>query len=224
MSLSKVYRGMDSTALQRVRYLDFDQKGEPPGHGWAVEKGGGFEAPAATPKAEPPPAVDLQQKMQEALTRGRQEGVRESEARFGKSIEALAKAVEEISRLRESLLRNSSHDLLRLVLAISRQVIDAEVASRKEIILATIERALQAAVRSDSYRIRVHPDDLQLVQEKKPLFLAAIHGLENISFEADPAVARGGCLLESELGDVDATIDSQLEEIRRNLLAAIQEG
>ncbi len=222
MSLSKVYRGLEPTALQRVCFDDFD-RGEAGAAGWSVEKRGTFEtAPLQRPLENSVTPEQLQQKVAEALAKGRQEGVRESEARFGKSTEAFGKAVEEIGRLRESLLRNGSHDMLRLVLAIARQVLDAEATVRKEVVLATIERALQAAVRCDSYRIRVHPDDLAAVLEKKPLFLAAMHGLENITCEVDPTLSRGGCRIESELGNVDATIESQLEEIRRNLLAAVE--
>jgi flagellar assembly protein FliH len=56
------------------------------------------------------------------------------------------------------------------------------------------------------------------------LFLAAINGLQNLSFQADPAVGRGGCLLESEFGDVDATIDGQLDQIHRSLLATLDQS
>jgi flagellar assembly protein FliH len=136
-------------------------------------------------------------------------------------INALAVAVEEISRLRESLLNNASQDMLRLVLTIARQIIHVELSVNSGIILGTIERALQAAVRADAYHLRVNGEDLALVTEKKPLFLARISGLQNITIEADLTVGRGGCRLESELGEVDASIESQLEVIRRTLSGAV---
>jgi flagellar assembly protein FliH len=72
--------------------------------------------------------------------------------------------------------------------------------------------------------VRVNPADLEVVTERKPLFVAAINGLQNLSFQADPAVGRGGCLLESEFGDVDATIDGQLDQIHRSLLATLDQS
>ncbi len=69
------------------------------------------------------------------FARGRQEGAKEAEARFGKATEALAVAVEEISRLRESLLSNASQDMLCLVLSIARQVIHVELSVNSGIIL-----------------------------------------------------------------------------------------
>ena len=94
----------------------------------------------------------------------------------------------------------------------------------RELILTTIDKALRAAVRSDHYHIKVHPDDLALVTEKKPLFITSINGLESITVEGDPQIAQGGCLVESDLGAVDATIEGQLEEIRRTLLSTVEQG
>jgi flagellar assembly protein FliH len=161
---------------------------------------------------------------QEAYAQGRQDGLDEARERFGRAADALGRGLEEVARLRESLLSGSSHDMLRLVMTVARQVVQTEISINQELVLKTIERALQAAVQADSHRILVAPEDLALVKEKKPLFLASIHGLKNVTIEADPSVSPGGCRLESELGEVDATVESQLEEIRRTLTAAIGEG
>lgn len=217
MSWSKIYRSDEACTLKPLHFVEFGADGE--------------ALPAAVPTPPPvftlPPAPqpkaeeDLEAKLAEAYARGRREGAKEAELRFGKATEALAMAVEEISRLRESLLNNASQDMLRLVLSIARQVIHVELSVHSGIILGTIERALQAAVRADAYLLRVNAEDLALVMENKPLFMARMSGLQNITIEADPTVSRGGCCLESELGEVDATIESQLEVIRRTLSAAV---
>jgi flagellar assembly protein FliH len=135
--------------------------------------------------------------------------------------QALASAVEEVSRLRESLAKNSCQDMLRLVMAVSEQIIRREVTIDSNIVLVIIENALQSSVRDDHYRIRINPDDLENVTQQKPLFLASISGLKNLNIEADPAISSGGCRVDSDLGDVDATIETQLETIRQVLSEAI---
>lgn len=208
MSLSKVHRAQEFANLQQVHFADF---GTVSGASSPAVDMGHFDQPTATPSSE------------EAYTRGRQTGMKEANERFEQAANALAKGLEEISRLRESILNNSSRDMLRLVLTISRQVIHREVTVDPEIVLSTIDMALQAAVDSDSFQIKVNPDDLTLVEERKPLFLASIKGLENIVFKADDSVGSGGCLVESDLGQVDASIEGQLEEVRKTLLGAIEE-
>ena len=126
----------------------------------------------------------------------------------------------ELAELREQVLKKSSEDMLRLVLAIAEQVVHCQVSVNPEIIVETLQNALQNAISSDQYHVRVHPDDLALVMEKKPLFLASVSGLKNITLEGDSSVSRGGCLVESELGRVDATIEGQMGELRKMLLPA----
>lgn len=208
MSLSKVHRAEDFPSLQQVHYASFD--------------GSGGIAGAAQPHVAAPNSGAEAQRAEEAFTRGRQAGIKETETKFAATTQALGRALEEISRLRASLLKNSSHEMLTLVMNIARQVIRKEVGSDPDIILATILRALESAVEADSYTVQVHPDDLQIIEEHKPLFLASIQGLDNVHFKADPAIDRGGCLVESAVGQVDATIAGQLEVIEQALQQTLQ--
>jgi len=221
MSLSKVYRGTEAGELQEFRFRSFGEPAPAP----ASEKAPVPPAAApAAPTAPAKPEMSVQQQLEEAYARGRQDGLNESEQRFNNSVQALTQALEDVSRLRESLAQAGSQDMLRLVMAIAEQVIRTSVAASPAVVVGIIENALQASIRCDSYRVRVNPADLDAVKKQKPLFLASISGLKNISFEADPEISPGGCRLDSELGDVDATIETQLESIREALTQAITEG
>jgi flagellar assembly protein FliH len=144
----------------------------------------------------------------------------EAEQRLNDTAQTLGSAIVDISRLREKIMKNSTNDMLQLVMAISRQVIQHELQTNEEVILNIITQALHAAIRSDEFHIKVNPDDFQVVTENKPLFLASVSGLNNITFEADPNIDRGGCLVESDLGQVDATVETKLDEIYQQLLKA----
>lgn len=218
MSWSRIYKREEGQNPQVLRFSDFSE-----GSGGMVAAESPFRSEAApkSVKAEAgaaPVPLDVESKIEAAYARGKREGGEKAEKRFGETIQAFSAAIEDISQLRESILKNSTDDMLRLVMAIAEQVIPCAVALNPEIIHHTIVRALQAAVDSDVYHIKVHPEDMAVVMEKKPLLLASISGLKNLTVEASASVSRGGCLVESELGEVDATIESQLEEIRRKIL------
>ncbi len=108
-----------------------------------------------------------------------------------------------------------------MVMAISEQVILRSLEVNPEIILSVIENALKASVQADAYRIHVSSQDLELVNQQKPLFIASTSGLKNISIISDAEIMPGGCRVESDIGDVDATIETQLEEIRKALAGVI---
>lgn len=222
MSSSRIYKEQSGDGLQRLSFAEFDGGG-----------GGGTVAQAFAPVSVAPAVssgrdqsgqagqADHRRAVEEAYARGRQEGIAQAEERIGELGRAFAAAVEDISRLRESILKNSTDDMLRLVLAVAQQVVHVEIASNPQIVLETLKRGLKAAVRSDEYHIRLHPQDLALVSEQKPLLLASVSGLKNITLEGDAGIARGGCMVESNLGQVDASIDSQLAEIRDRLQQSV---
>jgi len=164
-----------------------------------------------------------QKGLAEGRIEGKREGRKEVENELHTATQALADGLEQVSRLRESLLGKSKEDMVRLVMAVARQVIQTEIEENSQIIAKTVTRALESAVESDEYYIRVHPDDLARVTENEPLFLAAMKGLRNIHFIADESISRGGCRAESRAGDVDATLESQLEKITKHLRTEIVE-
>ncbi|MBE0583570.1 MAG: flagellar assembly protein FliH [Desulfofustis sp.] len=222
MSLSKIYRGAEADGLREFQFRSFGD----PEPGPSREKDGfvkgaaiGQAAPAVA-SAAPKPGHSARD-VEDAYARGLQEGLQSAEERLETTTQALAGAAEQVSRLRESLARHSRQDMLRLVMAVSEQVIRREAAVDPKVVLSIIENALQSSVRADHYRIRINPADLDSVTQQKPLFLASISGLKNLIIEADPAISPGGCRVDSDLGNVDATIETPLESIRLALNEAI---
>jgi flagellar assembly protein FliH len=221
MSLSKIYRGDEANGLKEFQFRSFGET-EPssPLEGDGFVKGSPV-APAIVTSAASPAVARSDKEIEEAYAKGRRDALDDAGKDLESAARALASAAEEISRLRDSLAKNSSQDMLRLVMTIAEQIIRREVSADPQVVLAIIENALQSSVRSDQYRIRVNPEDLEHVTQQKPLFLASISGLKNLSIEADAAISRGGCRVDSDLGEVDATIETQLESIQQALNEAI---
>jgi flagellar assembly protein FliH len=231
MNLSKVYRGEEAGELKEFQFRSFGETDPLPPvdqESFSVSSLASQAVPAApaaaAPAVAPAPDLSLPQQLEEAYARGRQEGLAMAEQRLESTTQALTQALEDVSRVRDSLAQTGSQDMLRLVMAVAEQIIRRSVEVDPSVVLAIIENALQASVRADSYRVSINPEDLEAVTTQKPLFMASISGLKNLSFEADPSISQGGCRVDSELGDVDAAIETQLESIRAALSEAITEG
>lgn len=215
MNLSKVYRGMESVDLREFHFGFFDENG-------SVEKPFVPEPVAATrtpaPATSSPAATPAhKQELEEAYTRGRREALEQAGGKLETAARAFAAAVTEVDQLRTALAERSRDDMFRLVMVIAEQVIRHEVTVHPDVVVGVIEHALQAAVRADHCKIRINPDDVAVVTEQKPLFLASISGLKNLNIETDPTITPGGCRIESDLGEVDATLETQLAMIRQAL-------
>jgi flagellar assembly protein FliH len=68
-------------------------------------------------------------------------------------------------------------------------------------------------------KIRLHPDDFRYIMEIKSDFIRSFDGIKNIVFEEDVSVGRGGALIETVCGEVDARLDQQYNEVKTAMLA-----
>ncbi|MFO7718487.1 MAG: FliH/SctL family protein [Desulfohalobium sp.] len=175
------------------------------------------------PQEPPAPAVDIEAERQEAYEKGLNQGREEAYQELQGATQALLDAAKKLDGLRASLYDRQKEDLVHLALVIAQQVIGQEVQTNAEAIVGVVESALKSALETDSHHIRVNPEDLAVVQEHKPLFLANVHGLKEISVEADTNVSRGGCIIESDMGEVDATIETLLASIESQLQSAVSQ-
>jgi len=219
----KVHKQSSVHQMRSLRIAATDLSAERDGSTKIMDETDGFQLAPFWQRTMSPQAMSLG-----AAAKGPEEFVtagaslrEQQEQELCSLLTTLALSLEELGRLREQILKNSTEDMLRLVLAVAEQVVHCEVTVNPEIIVETLQNALQSAISSDQYHVKVHPEDLALVMEKKPLFLASVSGLKNITLEGDECVSRGGCLVESELGRVDATIEGQVRELRQKLLPAV---
>ncbi len=169
------------------------------------------------------PAVDVEAERQEAYELGLAHGREEAHSELQSATRALLDGAKQLDGLRSTLYQRQKDDLVRLALVIAEQVIGQELTANEEAIVGVVENALKSALETDSHHIRVHPDDLAVVQTHKPLFLANVHGLKEISVEADTNVSRGGCVIESDMGEVDASLETRLAGIASQLQNAVRQ-
>jgi flagellar assembly protein FliH len=166
---------------------------------------------AAPPEPPRPAAPDIGAQLHAARQGGYQDGYRDGLAaleQFKQSYAAQLTA--QIGALTQSYgheLDALQQDLAR-ALAVSathlaRQIVRSEVASRPELIATVAQEALDTLLMSArQVTVRVHPDDQPLVAQGAAEVLSA-RGARLVS---DASIARGGCLVESDIGVVDASI------------------
>ena len=130
----------------------------------------------------------------------------------------LMSAVEGVQAKRSELLAAAERDLVRLAVAIAGKIVKKEVRSSGEIVQENVRRAVELSVNRQSLRILVHPGDLEAIERLFPDLRRGFADLTEVSIEGSATVDRGGCIVSTREGQVDATIATQLEEIERGLL------
>jgi flagellar biosynthesis/type III secretory pathway protein FliH len=144
----------------------------------------------------------------------------ERRARAAGREEGLATATETIaaaSHLRDRLLAAAEPELVELAMTIARSVVGSAAERERSVVVETAARALGAAGHRTHVRLRAHPADVEALRTAEPCFSASLAGGKGILLVADGAIARGGVVVETDAGTVDATLDAQLAAVRRVL-------
>ncbi|MBI5810778.1 MAG: hypothetical protein HZB21_06295 [Deltaproteobacteria bacterium] len=131
--------------------------------------------------------------------------------------QGLGDVLEELFRFKVELYGPCEQEMVDLTLAIAKKVIQREVEIRKEVVLDCVRAGLKALVAAGTVLIRVNPKDLEVIHQYKSEFARYSDGVKGVSIEADDNVSRGGCVIETNYGEVDVTIDGILNEIEERL-------
>jgi len=145
---------------------------------------------------------------EEARAAGHAEGL---EAARAEATRIIAAAHAEAARVRADAAR----DLARLAVHVAEKVLAREVAMAPDAVVAVAEQAIALARGGRTLVVRAHPDDVAALDAAR---VRLLDGVREIELCADAAVARGGCVVESEAGVVDARLEVQLAALERALV------
>ena len=161
---------------------------------------------------------EYHRRLDESYQRGLADGKNLAERGLINVFRALRTAAETVQALREKALRESEDELLHLIVMVARKVILKEVSQDRSILSEVVRNALSGLSERDRITIRLNPDDYALATSGRDDVIAIEAASDRMVLKADPSVISGGCMIDTEMGTLDATIDAQLDEIYRHLL------
>jgi flagellar assembly protein FliH len=89
----------------------------------------------------------------------------------------------------------------------------AEIAEKPEIILEIVRQAIQGAQSDESVNVRVSPVDLEFIEHVREKLGKEFDLLKRAKFEAAESITTGGCIVETNYGDVDATVEQRVNKL-----------
>jgi flagellar assembly protein FliH len=119
---------------------------------------------------------------------------------------------------REEILVETERQIVDLVLLMTRKVIKIISETQKDVVQENIIQALRKVKSRGTITIRVNVRDLQLTTEHIGSFIQKMEGVKGIQVAEDSTVDPGGCIIETDFGEIDARISSQLAELEAKIL------
>jgi flagellar assembly protein FliH len=164
-------------------------------------------------------AMDAAQVEKTAYENGFRQGEKAGREIAERKVEAMmrryADTIQEISGLKPSFYAQAERDVVKLALEVAKKIVHREVQVDREIIQTLVKVALSHVAVKSAVRIRLHPADYSFMLEKRAASLRPGEGDRELVLVSDKAIERGGCLIETECGDIDARIEEEFREVER---------
>ena len=160
---------------------------------------------------------ESEQKIREARAAGMQEGETVGRSRAAAElqpvVERLARSIDELANLRSRLRGEAEGDLIKLALAIARRVLRRELAIDPEALHGLVLAALEKLQAQEICCVKVHPSHAAAVTA---CLARAVTG-SKVEVIPDSSREPGAVIFETSRGNLDVSVESQLQEIERGL-------
>jgi len=208
-----------SGAFRRAEFVNFDAPSP------AIPSSDGSPSAQQTTSNEPvearlelapgvtlPTAEEVEGIHQEAWKDGYAAGYEEGSARGRLEAAQLHQLLQSMHEALSHLDQEVAEEIQALALEVARQVVRDALKVQPESVIAVIREAL-TQVPQQGATVRVNPLDAALVQQ----YLGEQFGTTGHRLREDEAVERGGCLIESEGGQIDAQITTRWRRVVENI-------
>lgn len=170
------------------------------------------------------PIPIVKEEIQKSYDRGVQDGQIQAKATFQTEIEKYQEWIRSIESVTENFQNEYKNELKKIqsmVIDISTMVakhlIGTEVLYNSDIVIDQVRKTIASLEDDKIFKLHLHPSDVDILTKVHSTLLPDEYDSKSIIITADTSVDRGGCLLETSAGFIDARISSQLEALGRNL-------
>jgi type III secretion system HrpE/YscL family protein len=155
---------------------------------------------------------DARTQAEETHQRGYDDGYQEG---LGAYTEQTTRALLQLRKKEES----TEHEFIKLVRVCVEKILGQEIKLNPDAVTGMVRAALQDARQQREIIVRVHPEDAEHLKKDKRRLLEVLARANTIEIREDANVTRGGCVVLTELGMIDASLERQLDALQ----AAIDE-
>ena len=126
--------------------------------------------------------------------------------------------LDNVMKRREEILSETEYQIVELVVLMARKVVKIISENQKTVIMNNVLQALKKVKGRGDVTIRVNLADAKLTTEHIQDFIDRVEAVKGITVVEDTTVEKGGCIVETDFGAIDARISSQLTELEQKIM------
>jgi flagellar assembly protein FliH len=158
----------------------------------------------------------------EGLTQGRQAGhqqaLNEFKAQFQQASTAFNAAAKALDQSRNQMEGEGLLEVVKLAMSVARRITKRQAALDPQVLIENLREAMKLVIKSADIRIAIHPTQRKILDKALPELQLQWPTLSHVAVIEDAALQAGGCRVFTEHGQIDASIETQLDRIAAELL------
>lgn len=164
----------------------------------------------------------LREREEAAYENGRREGERALTEQLlhqrNETIEMQRGILESLQRTVPQIIREAESSLIEIALEAAKKIV-ADMPVDVALVEATVREALRQTEDTAEITIQLHPEDLALLRQHKSPVLDGQAESGSLRFGQSADISRGGCIIQTRFGVIDARRESKIEQLRQSLLS-----
>lgn len=163
---------------------------------------------------------EIQEKAyEEAHRMGLEEGKKEAfeavKSDLLQKMEVFDRLIASIANLKKDLVSFNETHIVKTIAFLAGQVAMREIEVQPDSVVPVLAAVMNQSQENESVLIRVAREDYEFIRGAREDLDKKVDNFSNIKFEIDEEVRRGGCIIESNYGTVDATVEQRVEKIMK---------
>ena len=149
---------------------------------------------------------------------GYEAGYHDGQKEAERLVERMHSILDNVMKRREEILSETEYQIVELVVLMARKVVKIISENQKTVIMNNVLQALKKVKGRGDVTIRVNLADAKLTTEHIQDFIDRVEAVKGITVVEDTTVEKGGCIVETDFGAIDARISSQLTELEQKIM------
>ncbi len=150
---------------------------------------------------------------QKGFLEGKKVGLATGSPKAKALVESLHQALEQLQNIRRDIHQEIEKEVTHLALSIAKKIVCHEIKTTQDTVSCVAREALRRVDNPGKIKIKLNPEDLRFLEKTQSLFSDVLQNMDQVQFEAEDSIQSGGCLIETDRGDIDARIEKQFQAI-----------
>lgn len=167
-------------------------------------------------------AAEIEQARLEGIEKGKSVGREMAQRELMPALELMQQYATMLAAERADLSARFEEQLVSLATQMAEKILNAELNVKPEMLVGIVKNALRSMTEAKQVTLRVHPQDLDLIKKRTEEFAAFLSSSAVLDLRPDDTIVRGDCLVDSDLGSLDARLATQLTSLKQQLELSLE--